>query len=90
MENITVGELLSCDHSAFKLGKERLLRAYGILNPSSSKLPGSRETPASWPARRWHDTVHPQVFDHLPVMVKSMNHGLDRQREPSCLGTFQR
>src|SRR5258708_589162 len=43
--------------------------------------------PILWPAGRWHDTVHAQVFDHLPVMVKSMEHGFDRQRQPTCLGT---
>jgi len=32
-------------------------------------------------ARRWHDPVHPEIFDQLPVVIEAMSGGKRGQEE---------
>jgi len=34
-------------------------------------------------ARRWHDPVHTQILDHLPVVIEAMSRGKRCQEEAS-------
>jgi len=44
---------------------------------SNGKLPGCDRLLASWTAGWRHNSVHAQILDHLPVVVKGMNQRLD-------------